>query len=541
MNKLFPIFLSLLVAAASSAPSISAEQPGTVLGALSWAAGWAEWGLGADGTPKGNESRRIAAVAADTLRIRSGPGAKFGVIGKLTRGTRAVILDQNDKWFRIQTGNLTGWAAAEFLEEDHQGTSPGGGRGGRAVILIDSLNVRTSPSTSASIIGNIKHGETAAVTGLAGDWLEIQYKGESGWISREYARLEQGTKSQPAEDEKNEEHPPSGTALIEADSLQVRSQPSLDGRAIGTIYRGSSYPILDKENGWIKLQYEQGKKGWAAGWLTQTKGDSPHDAMPEKLKIKILYDRTDLRKNPDSAGKIVKRAKKGEIYKVSAIQGNWYEILLKDESRAYVAGWMADRLSGPVPKKTGAEKILKHKVIVIDPGHGGRDKGTTGTGGTFEKDVTLWTALLVYDRLRAAGAEVILTRTLDTFIELGARVDISHIKNADAFISIHYDSADGSNSQGFTSFYNYGNQKTLAEELHSSLASLLPFPDRGVRQENYHVLRENKQPAALLELGYLSNPAEELAILDSSFQKQAASAIFDGLARYFEKQAQTKN
>ncbi|WP_409289458.1 N-acetylmuramoyl-L-alanine amidase [Peribacillus sp. SCS-37] len=535
MNKFFSIFLSLLVTAAASAPSISAEQPATVLGAQSWAAGWAEWGFGAAVSLKGNETRRIAEVAADTLRIRSGPGAQSGIIGKLSRGTRVEIKDQNDKWFRIQIGTLTGWAAAEFLKEEHGVTSPAGGS---AVSLIDYLNVRTSPSTSASIIGSINRGETAVVTRLAGDWLEIEYKGEAGWISREYARLEQGSKSVPAEDEDNEELPPSSTAVIQADSLQVRSQPSLEGKAVGTIYKGSSYSILDKENGWIKLQYEQGKKGWAAGWFTLTSGDTQHAAMPGNIKIKILYDRTNLRKSPDSSGKIVKRAREGEIYKVSAIQGNWYEVLLKDENRAYVPGWMADRLREPVPKKTGKDKFLKHKVIVIDPGHGGRDRGTTGTGGTFEKDVTLWTALLVYDRLRAAGADVILTRTLDTFIELDARVDISHLKNADAFISIHYDSADGSDSQGFTSFYNYGNQKTLAEELHSSLASLLPFPDRGIRQENYHVIRENKQPAVLLELGYLSNPAEELAILDSSFQKQAASAIFDGLASYFKNQAQ---
>ena len=80
------------------------------------------------------------------------------------------------------------------------------------------------------------------------------------------------------------------------------------------------------------------------------------------------------------------------------------------------------------------------------------------------------------------------------------------------FISIHYDANEDSSVSGFTTYYTNGYQQKLAEYVHEGLASKVNLKDRGPRFGNYLVLRENRQNAILLELGYLSNPSEERAI-----------------------------
>jgi len=202
----------------------------------------------------------------------------------------------------------------------------------------------------------------------------------------------------------------------------------------------------------------------------------------------------------------------------------------------YVAGWVvtADG-SAPNIVKAGAEGYLKNKTIVLDPGHGGGDNGTTGANGTLEKELTLRTAKLLYDKLLSAGAHVYLTRNSDTFISLPSRVRAAQVYNADAFISLHYDSNEDRSVQGMTGYYYHSFQKPLATTVYSATVGQTKMKSRGVRFGDYHVLRENNKNAVLIELGYLSNPEEEMTLKSSGFQENAATGLFEGLARYFKQ------
>ncbi|MDQ7862033.1 N-acetylmuramoyl-L-alanine amidase [Peribacillus frigoritolerans] len=92
------------------------------------------------------------------------------------------------------------------------------------------------------------------------------------------------------------------------------------------------------------------------------------------------------------------------------------------------------------------------------------------------------------------------------------RVSTSHIHNADAFISLHYDSTKDQITSGITTYYYHDYQRALAATLANSLGSTMQVPNRGSRYGNYHVTRENKRVATLIELGYLSNPVERVDI-----------------------------
>ncbi|SFD73654.1 N-acetylmuramoyl-L-alanine amidase [Paenibacillus catalpae] len=179
---------------------------------------------------------------------------------------------------------------------------------------------------------------------------------------------------------------------------------------------------------------------------------------------------------------------------------------------------------------TEASRPLKGKTIVLDPGHGGKDVGSIGGNGTYEKDVTLPTALKVRDKLLEQGATVVMTRDADTTVSLDARTEISQEENADLFISIHFDAFQTSDVYGMTTYYYKPQNQEIAQKIHEQfLEADLLTKDRGVRFGDYHVIRENTKPAVLLELGYISNKDEEIRMQSQSFQDEISTAIASGV------------
>ncbi|MBP3964769.1 N-acetylmuramoyl-L-alanine amidase family protein [Paenibacillus lignilyticus] len=177
-----------------------------------------------------------------------------------------------------------------------------------------------------------------------------------------------------------------------------------------------------------------------------------------------------------------------------------------------------------------ANLALSGKTIVLDPGHGGKDVGSTGGAGTYEKDVTLLTALNVKEKLAGQGATVVMTRDSDTTISLKGRTAVAQTENADLFISIHFDAFQTRDVYGMTTYYNKPHDREIAEHIHEQLFKQdMHTKDRGVQFGDYHVIRENAKPAVLLELGYISNKNEEARMQTESFQEQLSTAITNGV------------
>jgi len=182
------------------------------------------------------------------------------------------------------------------------------------------------------------------------------------------------------------------------------------------------------------------------------------------------------------------------------------------------------------PAKPGASG---KKVVVIDAGHGDHDPGTTGVTGKKEKDFNLAMALKVGKILEQdPNFEVVLTRSDDTFLELKERAKIANDLKADVFVSIHANSAGSSAATGSETYYQREASKSLANVMHKHLVQATGLKDRGVRYGNFHVIRETKMPAVLLEVGYLSNKNDEAALFSESFQQRVAQGIADGIKEY---------
>lgn len=175
------------------------------------------------------------------------------------------------------------------------------------------------------------------------------------------------------------------------------------------------------------------------------------------------------------------------------------------------------------------------RIVVIDAGHGDQDNGTTGVSGRVEKDFNLAMALKVEALLQQEPQiEVVLTRHDDTYVTRPDRAKLANDLNADAFISIHANSVlNIPTANGTETYYFSEASKPLADVMHKHLIQATQLKDRKVKYNNYEVLRRSNMPAALLEVGFLSNVEEEALLFTEDFQNRVAQGIVDAIKEYF--------
>lgn len=171
------------------------------------------------------------------------------------------------------------------------------------------------------------------------------------------------------------------------------------------------------------------------------------------------------------------------------------------------------------------------KIICIDPGHGGKDPGACA-GGVCEKDIALNVAKKIGVHLRAAGYNVIFTREQDKFVSLGNRAAEANMWGADIFVSVHCNSAPNASANGMEVYVHTSRGADSTRAAHAIYDRLLPasgLKGRGVKANNYAVLRETAMPAVLVELGFISNSDDRAKLVNFAWQDDAAKAIADGI------------
>ena len=240
--------------------------------------------------------------------------------------------------------------------------------------------------------------------------------------------------------------------------------------------------------------------------------------------------------------------------------------------------------SVPQPTRDGQATLtrtlgLKIGRIVIDPGHGGHDTGTIGPTGLMEKDLCLDVALRLGKIIeqRLPGADVIYTRSDDTFVPLEERTNIANQAKADLFISIHANSSHDSGARGIETYYlnlkgsaeamevaarenataqegvhdleslvkkiaqteKIDESKEFAQDIQDSLAKRIQknaknFKNRGVRKAPFVVLIGADMPSILTEISFLSNPPDEKLLKQPDQRQRVAEGLFQGISSYLQ-------
>ncbi len=175
-------------------------------------------------------------------------------------------------------------------------------------------------------------------------------------------------------------------------------------------------------------------------------------------------------------------------------------------------------------------------VVIIDPGHGGKDSGAPGLRGVLEKDVVLPLGEKLAAILQQNGIQVYLTRNADYFVDLAPRVEMADRVHADLFVSIHANSVDDRPDVNGLETYYFDSGLRLAQVVHRSiLDSIGTIKDRGVRKARFYVLRKSSMPSILVETGYMTGREDLPKLATSEYQSRMAAAIARGVLQYLQQ------
>ncbi|MGB2926212.1 MAG: N-acetylmuramoyl-L-alanine amidase [Limnothrix sp.] len=174
-------------------------------------------------------------------------------------------------------------------------------------------------------------------------------------------------------------------------------------------------------------------------------------------------------------------------------------------------------------------------LVMIDPGHGGKDPGAVGIGGLQEKRVILPISQEVAQILQQNGVGVRMTRDTDYFVSLAGRTELANRAGADLFVSIHANAISLSRPEvnGLEVYY-YQSGKTLAQTIHRNILGNIRMRDRGVRTARFYVLRQTSMPSVLVEVGFVTGREDAPNLSDPAHRSRMAQAIANGILEYIQ-------
>lgn len=393
----------------------------------------------------------------------------------------------------------------------------------------EKIELMNEPAKDAAVLGELEKDYKVTIFEDSYGWGKTFYNGEPAWVvlnqltevNNDINNMEenQEVEQQDTDEQNNEAATASETSTetnkaiengklyrINASAVNLRSAPDKNATIITALSNGSQITIFQESYGWGQTYYND-EEVWIALYLLDEVNDSTDVEVSEET------EKTDSQQKPEE----------------SEIEEAEPESDQKDEETATDAAESQEEKQ-VVQAEQSSEAPLAGYHFVIDPGHGGKDPGAIGSE-IYEKTLTLISAKRLEQKLHNKGASVTFTRTDDTYISLGQRAVISNSTDADAFISLHYNSSKDQSARGIETFYNEAS--SLANFVQSSLMNHVNLIDRGAKQAGFQVLKENKHPAILIELGFISNPDEQKLVQTDSYQENATNGIVEGLEAYF--------
>ncbi len=179
-------------------------------------------------------------------------------------------------------------------------------------------------------------------------------------------------------------------------------------------------------------------------------------------------------------------------------------------------------------------------LIVLDAGHGGTDEGAK-VNTFMEKRLTLMTSLLVRRHLEELGYRVIMTRSKDVYLPLPRRVAIANKTKGSLFVSVHFNSSPRPDAKGIEIFYFDSKEmwrtrasKRLANCILHRVLDQTEAVSRGIKQGNFHVIRETDMPAVLVEGGFMTNKEERSRLRDREYLNRLSIGIAQGIDKYMK-------
>lgn len=300
----------------------------------------------------------------------------------------------------------------------------------------------------------------------------------------------------------------------------------------------------------------------------------PFDTIDGKMSVPLDFLTKGL---PAIIGKSVAMDRERQSLTVGPVGSGSFQGVNADRLDRYASFIQRDQFEPQAIEESSYEGL---RVVVLDPGHGGRSDGARGGTGTLEKDLVLSVSQKLKNMLEEdLGVKVVLTRTADYYVGLKERTAIANNNRADLFLSIHANAAFRKTVQGYETYYLSFSASDLeasqlaqienkalgvegdareaplleailwdmaqlefinesgrfANQVQETLVRSMKGKDRGVRQAPLAVLMGARMPATLVEIGFISNPSQEIKLNRDAHQDRIARALFDAISEYNRK------
>lgn len=224
---------------------------------------------------------------------------------------------QSGNYYYVVCGDYTGYVKTS--EVRLTGPLPSGGGGGTAVatgtVDATSLNMRSAPSTGATVLTRIPNGAKVDILEKGGSWHKIRYNGQVGYVSAEYIKIagEGGGETVVT------------TGTVNASSLNLRSAPSTSASRIGSIPRGAKVDILEKGGSWHKVKYN-GQVGYVSAEYIILEGEGGGGSTPSVSTGKVNATSLNLRSSPSTSASILTRIPNGATVEILETTSGWYKV-----------------------------------------------------------------------------------------------------------------------------------------------------------------------------------------------------------------------
>ncbi len=404
---------------------------------------------------------------------------------------------------------------------------------GLVKVTTDGLNIRksTDSSSTTNIVGKVNTGGKLSVYAVEGNWLKVSYKGAYAYIFKQYAEFLDADGNVLGAVEKE---------VTTKNAVNLYVKPTSSAKVISTIKTNVKLPVYKTVGGYYLTQVD-GLPGYVVANSTtdavEEEKPNPDPGTPPVISGNVLGRVTvanlNVRSQSNSTSAVLFKLNKGEYVQVNSISGYWAEITYNGQT-GYVHKSYLKLLNQ-------SAKPLQNRVIILDPGHGGKDPGTV-KGSVSEKSITLKVSTQVKQLLESAGAKVYMTRTGDTYPSLQDRVDFTQANYGEIFVSVHVNSAANSSAQGTETYYAistgdmYQEDIDLATFVNNQIVNNLNMKNRGVKQEQYYVIRNMVIPSILVELGFLTNTEDHNKMTNDQYVNLFAESIYNGILQYYKKQ-----
>ncbi|MFG3431241.1 N-acetylmuramoyl-L-alanine amidase [Lysinibacillus fusiformis] len=406
---------------------------------------------------------------------------------------------------------------------------------GLVKVTTDGLNIRksTDSTSTTNIVGKVNTGGKLSVYAVEGNWLKVSYKGAYAYIFKQYAEFLDADGNALGAVEKE---------VTTKNAVNLYVKPTSSAKVISTIKANVKLPVYKTVGGYYLTQVN-GLPGYVvANSTTDTVEEEKPNPNPDPgtppvtsgdVLGRVTVANLNVRSQSNSTSAVLFKLNKGEYVQVNSISGYWAEITYNGQTGFVHKSYLK--------LLNQSAKPLQNRVIILDPGHGGKDPGTV-KGSVSEKSITLKVSTQVKQLLENAGAKVYMTRTGDTYPSLQDRVDFTQANYGEIFVSVHVNSAANSSAQGTETYYAistgdmYQEDIDLATFVNNQIVNNLNMKNRGVKQEQYYVIRNMVIPSILVELGFLTNTEDHNKMTNDQYVNLFAESIYNGILQYYKKQ-----